>query len=348
VGLGKAAKSLFKHAAFSFAGLAGLSGAAFAACDLEYKVQDYDTLFSIAENHYGDHEKWALIYYANQDVLAGAFLQLSVGSDLFIPCEVQKTVPDATPLLQADAEMTLVTGSNYAPFTDREWPGNGLVTELVSAALELSPQPVPYAIGWEDDWSKHLFPLLDEKTYDMGFPWLRPDCVTTPNNERCANFHFSEPLFLLPIMLFRAKGSDFAFDSDADIIGATLCRPTGYFTHDLDRAGRRWLTDDKINLVQAESPDACFALLTAGKVDAVTVNLFLGAGKIVELDLRDQVEALERPLSEEGLHVIISKRHWRGTTYLYRVNAGLEALRASGRYKEIVSRHLEVFWQRLE
>jgi len=329
-------------------GLLPFAARAQSQCNVDYTVQDRDTLFSIAEAHYGDIEKWALIYYANQDQLAGAFLQLSPGAVLRVPCPAGDTTADATPLRQSGAQMTLLTGGNYAPFTDQDWPGGGLITELVNAALELAPQPVPYEIFWKDDWSKHLFPLLDEKTYDMGFPWLKPDCEAESDNERCANFHFSEPLFLLPIMLFKQRGADFVYESDDDIIGKTLCRPKGYFTHDLDRPGRRWLSDGKITLVQADSPDACFALLVTGKVDAVTVNLFLGADKIVELNLRDQVEALERPLSEEGLYVIISKRHWRGTTLLYRINAGLDALRASGRYKDIVAKHLEIFWQRLE
>lgn len=85
----------------------------------------------------------------------------------------------------------------------------------------------------------------------------------------------------------------------------------------------------------------------SGEVDAATFNVFLGASKIVAMGLRGQVVPLEMPLSREALHVVISKRHWRGTTHLYRVNAGLEALRASGRYGEIVSRHLEVFWGQL-
>ena len=54
------------------------------------------------------------------------------------------------------------------------------------------------------------------------------------------------------------------------------------------------------------------------------------------------------PLSRESLHVIISKTHWRGTTHLYRINAGLGALRDSGRYNEIVSRHLELFWEQVK
>ncbi len=329
-------------------GLALLPGAALALCDVTYRAQPGDTLFSIAETHYADREKWTLLYYSNQSVLSDNVGQVDVGQEIFIPCAPQDDTPDATPLLQAGAEMTLLTGSNYAPFADRNWPGNGMVTELVNAALELSPSPVPYAIGWEDDWSQHLFPLLAEKKYDMGFPWLKPDCEADPQNERCAHFHFSDPLMDLPIMLFKQAASDFAYDSDADIPGRSLCRPEGYFTHDLDRPDRRWLTDGAITLVQAESPEACFAALMDGKVDAVTVNVFLGARKILAMGLRGKVVPLDKPLSREKLHVVISKTHWRGTTHLYRVNAGLQALRASGRYNEIVSRHLGIFWEQLK
>ncbi len=60
-----------------------------------------------------------------------------------------------------------------ALFTDQDLPGNGPVTKLLKAALELSPAPVPYEVIWVDDWTQHLFSLLDEQRYDMGFPWIR-------------------------------------------------------------------------------------------------------------------------------------------------------------------------------
>lgn len=324
----------------------GLPGAAHALCDVTYKVQPGDTLFSIAAFHYDTADKWTLIYYANQGNLNGQ--DVAPGSDVFIPCETVDVEPDATPLRQTGAEMTLLTGGNYAPFTDRTWPGEGLVTELVNAALELSPSPVPYAVTWEEDWSQHLFPLLDGKSYDMGFPWLKPDCLATPDNERCAKFHFSEPLMDVPIMLFTRPDAGFVYESDADIAGKTLCRPAGYSTHDLDRADRQWLSRGMVTLRQPPSPEACFEALMAGTVDAVTVNVFLGASKIVSMGLRGKVVPIDKPLSRETLHVIISKTHWRGTTHLYRINAGLAALRDSGRYNEIVSRHLEIFWERLK
>lgn len=319
--------------------------AAWAICDVEYVAQPGDTLFSIAETHYGDRERWTLVYYRNQQLLAGA--TVLPGRQLFIPCAVDDTAADDTPLRQDKAELTLLTGGGYAPFTDPELPGQGMVTELVNAALELAPAPVSYSVSWEDDWSKHLFPLLDSKEYDMGFPWLKPDCAAEPQNERCANFHFSDPVMTLPIMLFARADSGFAYAADSDVEGRTLCRPAGYFTHDLDRADRRWLSEDKITLVQPQSPADCFRMVAEGQVDAVAVNLFLGANTIVAQNLRDTIVPLEKPLSEEGLHVVISKRHWRGTTHLYRINAGLQKLRSSGRFETIMSRHLELFWAQL-
>jgi polar amino acid transport system substrate-binding protein len=53
------------------------------------------------------------------------------------------------------------------------------------------------------------------------------------------------------------------------------------------------------------------------------------------------------PRYSETLHVIISKKHWRGTTHLYRINAGLAAIKANGRYTEIVNRHLGIYMQKL-
>lgn len=327
------------------AGIA-MAGAA-SACAPSYTVQAGDTLFSIAEDNLGDMTKWSLIFYNNPALGGGSLTEVAAGTELAIPCPNDAVVtPDPTPLQQAEAEMVLVTGSNYAPFTDRDWPGEGMLTEVVNAALERSPHPVPYAVTWEDDWAKQM-DMLDSQSYDLGFPWFRPDCDTTPNEFRCVNFHFSEPLVDLVILLFTRADGQFPFARDADLHGKTLCRPAGYFTHDLDRADRQWLTRDLVKLEQPPTPDDCFALLMEGSVDAVALNEFTGVQKMFELGLTDRVVPLHRPLSIEGLHVIISKKHWRGTSHLYRFNAGFEELKKTDRYNAIVSRHLALFWDQV-
>lgn len=328
-------------------GALGLANVAQAECGGTHNVAAGETIFSIAEQYYEDHTRWSMIYYSNQSKLGGQMFDLTPGMDLTIPCVEGEAQADATPLQQEDSEMVLLTGSNYAPFTDRDWVGEGMVTELVNAALEEMPSPVTYSIKWEDDWAQHLFPILDEKQADMGFPWIQPNCAENPTNERCANFHFSDPLVEMLVLLFAHVDRPLTYTQDSDLHGKTLCRPTGYFTHDLERSDRQWLTNNLVNLVQPDSPDDCFEMLMTGEVDAVTVNEFLGLTKIHQLGLRGQVVPVQRPLSIEGLHVIISKRHWRGTTFLYRFNAGLANLRASQRYDEIVSRHLGLFWEQV-
>lgn len=344
-------------------------GTAAMACQPSLVVKPGDTLFSIAEEQLGDLSRWSLIFYNNPDVQSGSLLDLPEGTVLEIPCPgatEQPQAPDPAPATatalapvvradpkplqqtQAKAEIKLVTASNYAPFTDLDWPGQGMLTELVNAAFETTPNPLTYSIEWENDWSKHLFPMLDSKEFDMGFPWFKPDCAGSPDNERCANFHFSDPLVDLVILLFSRSDDLLVFEQDSDLHGKVLCRPAGYFTHDLDRADRRWLSEGLVSLKQPPTPDDCFAMLIAGEVDAVALNEFLGVQKMFELDLTDQVAPLTRPVSIEGLHVLISKTHWRGTAHLYRFNAGLAKLKQTDRYSEIVSRHLALFWDQIK
>ncbi|MEP6068335.1 MAG: ABC transporter substrate-binding protein, partial [Paracoccaceae bacterium] len=77
-------------------------------------------------------------------------------------------------------------------------------------------------------------------------------------------------------------------------------------------------------------------------------NEFLGAQKLHAMDLLGTIVPIDRPLSIQGLHVVISKTHWRGTSHLYRFNAGLRALKESDRYREIVNRHLSLFWDEVK
>ena len=325
------------------------AGVAAADCAPKRAVQPGDTLFSIARDELGDAARWSQIYYANPGLQGGGGLELTAGAILQVPCPVD--VParvDATPLRQAGAEIRLITGSQNPPFTDLDWPGQGMLTELVNAAFEDSPDAVPYSVTWENDWTQHLFPMLDSAEYDMGFPWFKPDCSAEPENALCANFHFSEPVIDLVMLLFARAEDPMPFADDADVEGKTLCRPAGHPTYDLDRAGRRWISDGKITLRQPATPTACFEMLMAGEVDAVTVNEFLGVQQMFKLGLTEAVVPLTRPLSVEGLHVVISKKHWRGTAHLYRFNAGLAQLKQTDRYTRIVARHLALFWDEVK
>lgn len=82
-----------------------------------------NTLFHVAEREYGSAQAWTLIHYANQGKLNG--IALVPGSEIYIPCTAGQTVADPTPLLDDNADLKFLTGSNYAPFTDKNLPGGG-------------------------------------------------------------------------------------------------------------------------------------------------------------------------------------------------------------------------------
>lgn len=311
-----------------------------ALCNVEYRSQPGDTLFSIAEVHYGDRSHWVTLYEANAAQLAGA--TVIPGRRLHVPClegtSMAKPAEEA-PLERQNAEINLLAIGDLAPFVGRNLPQMGLISELVTTALDLSPSPVSHAVSISTDRAEQIA-LLGSAAFDMGFPHARPDCAASPENRLCRAFHFSDPLMDVPMMLFVRADRQFPFQADTDLLGKSLCRPEGAFTHDLDADDRRWIADGKITHVTAPTATGCFDKVLAGEVDAVSVDLFTGGSVLLENGWRDQIVPLERPVSLVGLHVIISKSHWRGTTHLYRLNAGLARLKQEGHYEEIVSRHL--------
>lgn len=328
-----------------------------AECGIDYEIKSGDSLSSIALDKLDDHQKWTAVYNANIDIVGDDPNLVAVGTILRIPCL------DAEPVLASSSvptvssassnrsvlggeQLRVLTADDYQPFTDRSLPEGGLISELVNAALTANNDVPFHTIGWINDWAAHLDPLLAEHAYDMGFPWLQPNCADDPENYRCLNFLFSEPMFEMLVLLFTNTESPLVYGSDDDIVGKTLCRPEGYYTHDLEKNGRLWLTKDLVKLNQPSSIDECFRLLTEGEVDAVAINEFTGRTAIKRLELEDKVSIIDtKPLSIEGLHVLVHKQHPFAGQLINTMNESLKIIQGSGSYQKILDRHLAEFWK---
>ena len=333
------------------------SGHAQQICGVEYTVRSGDSLSRVAGAVYDDTAKWTVIYGGNIAVIGEDPNLIQVGQILRIPCldgakpQTSTVEPAAAPIAVSrdGTHIRLLTGDDYAPFTDRKLINDGLITELVCAALNQKVGTEGFSIDWVNDWAAHLDPLLTDRAYDVGFPWMQPDCAGTPDRYRCQNFVFSEPMFEMLVLLFTRTDEPFVFESDADIEGIRLCRPEGYFTHDLDKNGRNWVREGKIELVQPRDVDDCFVLLRDGEVDAVGLNEFTGRSAIHRLGLEDVVAPLRRrPLSIEGLHLLVHKTHPMAQELVTQVNAAIAEIRENGAYDRIVDRHMGAFWAQLD
>lgn len=330
--------------------LAAGSAQADLACGTSHVVPEGQSLTDMAQAAYGDAGKWTLIHYANAAALGVGGGAIGPGMTVFVPClgtSAAAVTSDPAPLQQPDAELRFVTMALPPLLTDPEAQGGGMLTEIVNAAMEATPNPVPYAVIWDREVEANLLPAPQGQQADMGFPLARPDCAIAGAAPVCAGLHWSDPVFVLPVQLFVTQGGGMGFASDEDLEDKTLCLAEGDQAPWLDGNGRNLVADGLVTVTRAADFNACLDLLVAGDVDAVPQDIFSGVDQVYQRGLRGQVTALERPIGTESLHVVISKGHWRGTTHLYRVNAGLAAIKASGRYDEIVNRHLALYMEKI-
>jgi len=256
-------------------------------------------------------------------------------------------VPEAsaTAILPAGGGIRFVTGSDFAPFAHRALPEGGMITELVRLAIARAAPEREADVTFVDDWSAHLG-LLDQGAYDLGFPWYRPDCskadrLSASMRRRCAGFEFSDPLFEVAIGYYVRAGDPLAGATAYDqLFGRKLCRPAGYFTFDLDQED---LSEPNVTRIIPPAAADCFTWLMRGEVDVVTLNKSLAEAGISRLGLDGRVAEIAALASSQTLHVIAPKGDAEGRAYLDLVNTGLADLRASGRWFEVVSRHLGAF-----
>jgi polar amino acid transport system substrate-binding protein len=220
-----------------------------------------------------------------------------------------------------------------------------MITELVRLAMSSAAQERTIKIALVEDWSAHL-DLLEERTFDLGFPWYRPDCSKADKlgvsmRRRCAEFDFSDPLFELAIGYYVQAGDPLAEATGYDqLSGRRICRPANYFTFDLEQEG---LVAPNATLITPPAVSDCFIWLEQGEVDVVTLSKPLAEDEITLRGLDGRVAEIPALVSVQTLHVVAPKTHPGGRAYLDLVNAGLTELQASGRRFEVVSRHFGAF-----
>ena len=340
------------------------------ACGSFYRIAPGDTLHAIATRAYGDGNYQPIIE-ANRDILPD-ISRIAVGDELLIPCrdgtgpktrrealalgigagagtgtggETPAPEASATAILPAGGGIGFLTGSDFAPFAHRALPEGGMITELIRLAIARAAPEREVNVTFINDWSAHLG-LLDQGAYDLGFPWYRPDCskadrLSASMRQRCAGFEFSDPLFEVAIGYYVRAGDPLAEASSYDrLFGRRLCRPAGYFTFDLDQEGLR--EPNATRIIPPAAAD-CFTWLMRGEVDVVTLNKSLAMAEISKLGLDGRVAGIPALASSQTLHVVAPKGDAEGRAYLDLVNAGLADLKASGRWFEVVSRHLGAF-----
>jgi len=292
-----------------------------------YFVKVGDTLSKIARREMGTIHAWIQLYRANKHIIKDAD-KIYVGQRLVIP-ETSSAI-----LVKPKINNTckLVTGNNYLPFTDEKLPERGMFTEIVNTIFKNMGKKTEIEF-WA--W-KYGFDATLEGEFDATFPYLK-------NAERQRIYYYSKPAYKMFILPFVLKDSPIKFKNLDDLKGLNVCRPEGYYTHDL----KPLIDIDAINLKRPKELDTCLEMLVKKEVDVVPVNEFSGKGAVHRLKMDDKIKALENHVSIETLHVIFPKNNPDSRMLQYDFDQELTKLENSGKLKEIQSRHLKDFFDNL-
>ncbi|MEL6837663.1 MAG: LysM peptidoglycan-binding domain-containing protein [Pseudomonadota bacterium] len=319
-----------------------------------YTVTRGDTLSQIASiaNVQGGFQ---FLFNANTDVLANPNL-LEVGQVIKIPCAdgslpstASSVVRQSTAVASAQPEalsraIRIATATGYAPFTDEDLPGGGMITQMVERSMQLGNPDQDYDLIFINDWGSHLETLLPSGAIDMVFPWFRPNCDLVENLSpssayRCTDFNHSEPFYELVVDFYTLNGSQYAAaTSHGDLFGARICRPEAWFTFDLE-AER--LVEPNITYVTPVSQQDCVQLLANGEVDVMTYDALPAEEDIREAGFEDRITVLEPLRGTVTSHIFVSKNNPIANEALPIINAGLEELRLSGEWFNIVRNSIQ-------
>lgn len=223
--------------------------------------------------------------------------------------------------LQA-APLLLVTGE-FTPYTGKALPGGGETTRLVTTLLQEAGYPelkVDY-LPWP---RAYQLTLQGDVAATFPYAWTA---------ERAKLFYYSAPIHIDRLSWFTFKGSDAVVDGRWQ--GLRVCIPEGWSTSHADMAIARF----NMSLQQPKSLEQCLKLLERKRVDLLPMNETVVADASMKVfGDPHYLQVLPYFRQNDTFYLIISRRYPGGRELMDKFNEALAAVRASGRYEQLVSR----------
>lgn len=297
--------------------LAGVWGSTQAAMQTKYVVEPGDSLSKIAISYYGSALQWRPIYQANKDRISNPDV-IMVGQKLTIP-----SMGDGQKPLEEQRSISVVTGTKYAPYVDKDLYRKGLTHQVVDVALNRGGYKplVRYK-----DWGGMLDRVREGEVL-AAFPFLKD-----PNR---SGLRYSDRLTDILIRVFVTKDSDLAYREPADLNGHSVCKPEGFFTHDV--------SDLDVTIKRAASLEGCFTQLKRGQVDAVTANRFSAWTAVQKADNLSPktFRIMPHPVHKGGLYLVTARGSQQGRKLLEDFNEALEVMKEQGYVNTVRTDQLE-------
>ncbi len=300
-----------------------------------YVVQKGDSLSRIARKFYGNSVLWQPILTANADRVKQKGRLIFPGTTLVIPdlnAEPETFIVNATDPTNRPM-LAIVTGNDYAPFTDKALPQGGLFTDLVQVAMDRAGFDTEIEfLPWD-----YAMRATRKGTFKASFPWY-------DTTDRREGLWYSRPVYEVLVVVYHKAGAPLEFAGIDDLDGLNLCRPEGYFDDDI----RAKVEAGNIVRTAPDTPADCFEALVKGDVDVVSLSAMVGNGEIIKMGFEDVIDVAETPLAIRPLHVVYPKFDARSRGTMGKIDVALTAMETDGTMARIIERHLRTHFDSLK
>ncbi|MCQ9424806.1 transporter substrate-binding domain-containing protein [Pseudomonas sp. LJDD11] len=222
------------------------------------------------------------------------------------------------------AERLRLVADPWAPFTDVNLPNGGLATDIVSTALARAGYVTSYD---QVPWARAILGL-GEGRYDVLInAWY--------TDERTRIGHFSGEYLLNRVRFLKRRDAPFDSWTPSMLHRYQVGVVRGYaYSPGFD-------ADAQVRKVQVQNFSIAARMLAAGRIDLILEDEYVARNHLAleEPDVRDALEFLAQPLSENSLHILVSLKRPDHARVVERFDAAIAAMKADGSYYELLRRH---------
>ncbi|WXL25323.1 transporter substrate-binding domain-containing protein [Ectopseudomonas mendocina] len=228
-------------------------------------------------------------------------------------------------VMPAKAEQQLhLVANTWPPFNDISLPYNGVATDIVVSALARAGYATRYS---EVPWARAI-QGVERGIYDVLInAWY--------SQPRTAFGDFSKPYMVNRVQFVKRRDAAINYQRLSDLYPYRIATIRGYtYTPAFDN-------DPQINRVEVVSFAIAARMLHAGRVelaveDEIVVRYHLNRSLA---DIKEDLQFLSRPLSENGLHILVSLKHPQHRQIAQQFDEAIAAMKRDGSYERILKRH---------
>jgi|GEM_PF-3927060 len=225
-------------------------------------------------------------------------------------------------VMLADTTPTLAVISGYPPYADSRLADGGYLVKIAKAALLASG--TQYRLV-EMPINRALFEV-ENGSAQAAFPLAR-----TADREKI--YRFSDPLSSLTIAGFVPAPAMASWAGIAGMTGKSACLPAGSPTPSALIAG---LQEGRLKPLEANDLEACVRMLSAGRVDILISDPHVVWHTAKSIKVERRIALAQEDLGIGAYYLLARRGDERGDALLSAFNRGLDSLRASGSYDDLM------------